>query len=103
MTKSIARSAAGNKRRCWHTGTARRSSSRAERWISKAAFATEAMMIDVRRDWAHTAACQIVNLLAGDYPGGKAELYGKIFFLIMNVMFLADEETAARWKEPSLN
>jgi hypothetical protein len=40
---------------------------------------------------------------AGDYPGGKSELYSKRFKRIMDVMFLADEEAAARWKEPSLN
>jgi hypothetical protein len=60
-------------------------------------------VIDVRHEWAHSATCQIVNLLAGDCPGGKASLYGKIYKLIMDVMFLADEEAAARWKTPSNN
>ena len=45
-------------------------------------------VIDFRREWAATAACQIVNLLAGDPPGGKADLYAKVYSLIMNVMFL---------------
>lgn len=60
-------------------------------------------MIDLRREWAHATACQIVNLLAGDYPGGKAQLYGRVYFLLMDMMYLADEEASARWKEPSLN
>lgn len=60
-------------------------------------------MINLRREWAHATACQIVNLLAGDCPGGKAQLYGRIFFLLMDMMHLADEEAAARWREPSDN
>ena len=60
-------------------------------------------MIDVRREWAATAASQIVNLLAGDQPGGKADLYAKVYSLIMNVMFLSGEEISARWREPSDN
>ena len=60
-------------------------------------------MNDVRREWAHAAAAQIVNLLAGDYPGEKGELYGRVFVLIIEVMFLASEEATARWQEPSNN
>jgi hypothetical protein len=60
-------------------------------------------MTDARRDWANACAGQIVNLLAGDHPGGKSQLYGQIFAFIMNVMMLADEECAERWKEPSNN
>jgi hypothetical protein len=60
-------------------------------------------MIDVRREWAAAAASQIVNLLAGDHPGGKADLYARVYCLVMNVMVLASEEMSARWREPSHN
>jgi hypothetical protein len=60
-------------------------------------------MIEVRREWAHSAACQVVSLLVGDYPGGKGELYAQIYKLNMDMMILADEECAERWKEPSNN
>jgi hypothetical protein len=60
-------------------------------------------MNDTRHEAANLAAAQICNLLAGDYPGGKSELYSKIYKLIMHVMLLADEESAARWTRPSNN
>jgi hypothetical protein len=60
-------------------------------------------VIDLRSEWAAAAACQIVNLLAGDHPGGKAVLYAKVYHLIMDVMFLSGEEMSARWREPSEN
>ena len=60
-------------------------------------------MIDVQREWAAAAASQIVNHLAGDHPGGKADLYARVYRLIIDVMFLAGEEMSGRWREPSDN
>jgi hypothetical protein len=61
------------------------------------------LMIDHRREYASAVACQIINLLAGDYPGGKAELYGMIHRLHVNLLSLACEEQSERWKTPSQN
>lgn len=60
-------------------------------------------MLDATHEYANAAAAQICNLLAGDYPGGRAELYGRIYCLLVQMMFLASEEQAERWKHPSNN
>ena len=52
---------------------------------------------------AANSAAQIVNLLDGDYPGGKAQLYSRVLFLILYAMDEADEELKKRWFEPSNN
>jgi hypothetical protein len=61
------------------------------------------VVLDVRRELANRASAQITNLLARDYPGGKAELFIRIYEIILQAMCIADEECAARWKESSLN
>jgi hypothetical protein len=58
---------------------------------------------NTRREYAAATAAQIVNLFAGDYSGNKSELYSQICNLIMEVMYLADEDVAEIWKEPSAN
>jgi hypothetical protein len=54
---------------------------------------------------AANSAAQIVNLLAfaEDYPGGKAQLYSRILFLILYAMREAEEELKHKWFEPSAN
>jgi hypothetical protein len=52
---------------------------------------------------AANSAAQIVNLLAGDYPGGKAQLYTRVLFLIVFAMDEAQEDLKERWFEPSNN
>ena len=52
---------------------------------------------------AANSAAQIVNLLDGDYPGGKAQLYSRVLFLILYAMYEAEEEIKERWCAPSEN
>jgi hypothetical protein len=49
------------------------------------------------------SATQIVNLLDEDYPGGKAQLYARVLFLILYAMYEAEEELKERWLAPSEN
>jgi hypothetical protein len=52
---------------------------------------------------AANSAAQIVNLLGGDYPGGTAQLYSRVLFLILYAMCEAEEEVKQKWLEPSPN
>jgi hypothetical protein len=52
---------------------------------------------------AANSAAQVVNLLAGDYPGGKSQLYRRVLFLILNAMREAETDMKQRWFEPSKN
>jgi hypothetical protein len=54
---------------------------------------------------AANSAAQIVNLLAlaEDYPGGRAQLYTRVLFLIVYAMGEAQEDLKRRWFEPSAN
>jgi hypothetical protein len=49
------------------------------------------------------AAAVIVNLLAGDYPGGKAQLYGRVLFLILEAMYQVSDDLAEGRYQPSEN
>jgi hypothetical protein len=45
-----------------------------------------------------------VNLLVvEDYPGGKAQLYSRVLFLILYAMCEAEADMKQRWFEPSKN
>ena len=37
-----------------------------------------------RYDIAAGQAGEVCNLLGGDYPGGRAELFGKVLFLVLD-------------------
>jgi hypothetical protein len=58
-------------------------------------------LIDTPHEAANLVACQIVNLIDLNQP--KAELYGRIYRLLLNMLFLAFEEQSERWKVPSKN
>ena len=47
-------------------------------------------------------AAHICNILARDYPGGKAELFGRVTFLLLDGMYEAERRLAGRL-EPSSN
>jgi hypothetical protein len=49
------------------------------------------------------AAAVIVNLLAGDYPGGKAQLYGRVLFCILRTIYQVEEDLGTRIPNPSEN
>jgi hypothetical protein len=51
---------------------------------------------------AETAAT-IINLFAGDYAGGKAQLYGRILFLILAAMYQVSDDLGEGRYEPSEN
>ncbi len=48
-------------------------------------------------------AAAIVNLLAGDYPGGKAQLYARILCLVLDAMYLVKDDLDEGWFQPSPN
>lgn len=52
---------------------------------------------------AAEATAHIVNLLAGDHPGGKAQLYGRILFLILEAMNRASDDLGDSRYQPSRN
>lgn len=52
-------------------------------------------------DTPSRVAAQIINLLSADFP--KAELYGMIHRLLVNMLCIVSEEQAERWKTPSSN
>ncbi|WP_422929661.1 hypothetical protein [Singulisphaera sp. PoT] len=55
-----------------------------------------------RYDWAAAAAAQICNTLAGgDMP--KHILFGRILFIVLDAMNLAEEELAESRQTPSRN
>ncbi len=55
-----------------------------------------------RYDWAASAAAQILNLpLAADQP--KAELFGRILFIVLDSIYAAENELNALRLEPSGN
>lgn len=60
-------------------------------------------MNDTTRDDAHAVAAEIVNLLAGDHPGGKAALYYDILWLIFDCLGRAQEERFECMTESSEN
>lgn len=59
--------------------------------------------MDIRHEYCHLYATHIVNILAGDYPGGKSQLFARIYRHLMEMLCDVDEERAGRWKEPSEN
>jgi hypothetical protein len=52
---------------------------------------------------AAQAAEQICDLLAGDYPGGKAVLYGRVLFVVLGAIYEAEGDLAERRRTPSRN
>lgn len=62
-------------------------------------------MIEEGPRYHHAAesAAQIVNLLAGDYPGGKAQLFSRILFLVLECMYAAEDELNESRLTPSEN
>ena len=51
---------------------------------------------DLRRDICCAATAQIVNLLAGDHPAGKAQLYGQVLFIVQCAFDEAEKCVSAR-------
>jgi hypothetical protein len=52
---------------------------------------------------AAEVAAHIVNLLAGDYPGGKAQLYARILLLIIDAMHRVQDDLDEGRYQPSEN
>ncbi len=52
---------------------------------------------------AAEASAHIVNLLSGDWPGGKADLFGRVLFVILDAIYAAERDVNARRFEPSNN
>jgi hypothetical protein len=52
---------------------------------------------------AAESAAHIINLLAGDHPGGKAQLYGRALFAILSAIYAADEAKNEIRFQPSEN
>lgn len=53
-------------------------------------------------DIAAAIAAQISNLLGEDYPGGRAELFGRLLFLVLDGFDQVKELSTSRY-EPSEN
>jgi len=60
-------------------------------------------MDDPHHRHASEVSAHIVNLLASDHPGGKAELFGKVLFCILKGMKAANSELFERRQTPSDN
>jgi hypothetical protein len=52
---------------------------------------------------AAEASAHIVNLLSGDHPGGKADLFSRVLFAVLQAMDAAERDLDARRREPSSN
>ena len=63
------------------------------------------MMIEEGPRYARSAECAatIVNLLGGAYPGGKAQLYARVLYLILDAMYRAEAELNTSRLAPSEN
>lgn len=56
-----------------------------------------------RYDVAAALAAHIVNMLGGDYPGGSAELFSRVLFLILDGFYEVEDRLSASRFEPSDN
>jgi hypothetical protein len=56
-----------------------------------------------RYDIAAQVAAQITNLLSGDYPGGKSQLFSRVLFLVLEGIYEAEERLSASRYQHSEN
>ena len=48
-----------------------------------------------RYEAAAEIAAQVTNLLGGDYPGGKSQLFQRVLFLVLDGIYQVEERLSA--------